>query len=290
MVAESLTCKFKSLSSCRETPSIQKNWQETCLFEILTDANLTLCRIKHEPENIFTQRIGQQWAISMKNKTKCHRVTQLDQEQHAITTDSEITIPPITLLTVDTSTTWSCDHFLLPGIASNTNELIRIIDNKKVNYDDSKLIDLYQTMSNDTRWKKIPHIPADIQSMFEYLLTTAPIPTSSTATWYQHGNNNGGDINWHYGSHFNNTVREINTQHEKNISLQIDCNVTNLKTFRYIVCKLHRRRNGFNLGEAQKFSNEGKMRSDKKGSNFYFHSPNFIETIFRDQLSLKFVQ
>lgn len=184
---ESFTCKFKALSSCRETPPIQKNWQETCLFEILTDANLTLCRIEHELEHIFIQRIGQQWAISMKNETKCHRVTQLDQEQHAITADNEITIPPIALLTIDRSTTWSCDHFLLPGIANNTDELIRIIDNKKVNYDDSKLIDLYRTMSNETRWKKIPHIPADIQGMFEYLLTTAPVPTSAATTWYQHG-------------------------------------------------------------------------------------------------------
>ncbi|CAF3209755.1 unnamed protein product [Rotaria sp. Silwood2] len=184
---ESLTCKFKSLSSCRETPPIQKNWQETCLFEILTDSNLTLCRIEHEMEKIFLQRIGQQWAISMKNETKCHRVTQLDQEQHAITTDNEITIPPIALLTIDRSTTWSCDHFLLPGITNDTNELIRIIDNRKVNYDDSKLINLYQTMSNDTRWKKIPYIPGNIQSMFEYLLTTTSMPTSTTTTWYQHG-------------------------------------------------------------------------------------------------------
>lgn len=184
---DSLTCRFKSLSSCRETPPIQKNWQETCLFEILTDANLTLCRVEHEPENIFIERIGQQWAISMRNETRCHRVTQLDQEQHAITTDNEITIPPIALLTIDRSTTWSCDHFLLPGIANDTNELIRIIDNRKVNYDDSKLIDLYKTMSNETRWKKIPHIRADVQSMFEYLLTTAPLPTAQTTTWYQHG-------------------------------------------------------------------------------------------------------
>lgn len=188
---ESVTCKFKSLSSCRETPPIQKNWQDTCLFEILTDSNLTLCRIEHEAENIFIQRIGQQWAVSMKNETKCHRVTHLEQEQHAITTDNEITIPPIALLTIDRSTTWSCDHFLLPGIANDTHEFVRIIDNKKINYDDTKLIDLYQTMNNDTRWKKIPHIPANIQSMFEYLWTTAPMPTPTTITWYQHGTTTG---------------------------------------------------------------------------------------------------
>ncbi|CAF5137327.1 unnamed protein product, partial [Rotaria socialis] len=59
---ESNTCKFTSMSSCRETPPIKKNWKQTCLFEILTDSNLTLCRIEHELEPIFIQRVGQQWA------------------------------------------------------------------------------------------------------------------------------------------------------------------------------------------------------------------------------------
>ncbi|CAF2775769.1 unnamed protein product [Rotaria sp. Silwood2] len=184
---ESITCKFKSLSSCRETPPIQKNWQQTCLFEILTDSNLTFCRIELELEPIFIQRIGQQWAISTRNETKCHRVAQLEEEQHAITTNNEITIPPIALLTIDRSTTWSCDHFLLPGISNDTNELIHIIDNKKLNYDDSKLINLYQTMNNNTQWKKIPYIPENIKNMIEYVIATTPIPTPTATAWYQHG-------------------------------------------------------------------------------------------------------
>ena len=47
---ESSACKFTSMSSCRETPQINRNWNHTCLFEILTDSNLTLCRIEHEVE------------------------------------------------------------------------------------------------------------------------------------------------------------------------------------------------------------------------------------------------
>lgn len=186
---ESLACKFKSLSSCRETPPIQKNWQKTCLFEILTDSNLTLCRVEFELEPIFVQKFGQQWAISTVNETKCHRVTQVEQEQHAIGPNNEITIPPIALLTIDRSTAWSCDYFLLPGISNNTNELIRIIDNQKLNYDDSQLINLHQTMSNDTRWKKIPYIPGNLQHMIEHLITPPPTTTTSTLTttaWYQH--------------------------------------------------------------------------------------------------------
>ncbi|CAF2793849.1 unnamed protein product [Rotaria sp. Silwood2] len=184
-LCNTITRQEKNENGRKKTAS--HNWQQTCLFEILTDSNLTLCRTELELEPIFIQRFGQQWAISTRNETKCHRVTQLEQEEHAMTTNNEITIPPIALLTIDRSTTWSCDHFLLPGIANDTNKLIHIIDNKKLNYDDSKLINLYQTMNNNTQWKKIPYIPGNIQNMIEYLITTTPVFTSTATPWYQHG-------------------------------------------------------------------------------------------------------
>lgn len=184
---ESNTCKFTSMSSCRETPPINKNWKQTCLFEILTDSKLTLCRIEHELEPIFIQRVGQQWAISTINETKCHRVTQLEQGEHAITTNNELTIPPIALITIDKSTAWSCDNFFLPSMTNGTNKFITIIENKKLNFDDSILIDLQKAMSNDTRWEKIPYIPGNIKNMIEYLITTTPTTIVSPITWYQHG-------------------------------------------------------------------------------------------------------
>ncbi|CAF2775647.1 unnamed protein product [Rotaria sp. Silwood2] len=184
---ESSSCQFKLLSSCRETPAVHKNWQKTCLFEIVTDSNLTLCRIELEPEPIFIQRIGPQWAISTINETRCHRVPQLEHEQHAITTNNEITIPPISLITIDKSTTWSCDHFLLPGIANGTDKRITIIDDRKLNYDDSNLINLHQTMNNNTQWEKIPYIPGNIKNMIEYIITTTPTSIQSTTSFYQHG-------------------------------------------------------------------------------------------------------
>ena len=113
----------------------------------------------------------------------------MKQKQHAITTNNEITIPSIALLTIDRSTTWICDHFLLPGISDNTNEFIQIIDNKKLHYDDSKLINLHQIMSNGTRWRKILYIPGNIQNMVEYLMKTTTItsmPAATATTWYQH--------------------------------------------------------------------------------------------------------
>jgi hypothetical protein len=98
---ESEHCKLKVVSSCRQTPPIRRQWGETCLFQILTDSTLTLCRIEHEAESIFVQRIGQQWAISTMNETKCHRVTQNEPKQYMITVNNQLTIPPIVLIALD---------------------------------------------------------------------------------------------------------------------------------------------------------------------------------------------
>ena len=151
---ESGACKFISMSSCRETPPINRSWNHTCLFEILTDANLTLCRIEHEVEQIFMQRVSQQWATLTRNETKCHRVTQLEQSQHMIAANNELTIPSVALITIDKSTAWSCDNFFLCGIKNGTHEFISIIDNRKLKHDNSNLSDLNKAMSNDTRWEK----------------------------------------------------------------------------------------------------------------------------------------
>ncbi|CAF1680716.1 unnamed protein product, partial [Adineta ricciae] len=119
---ETTACHFELTSSCRETPPIRKNWQESCLFEILTDSKLTNCRVEEETEPIFVQKIGNKRAISTQNQTRCHRVMQKDQTQHIITTNNELTLPSIVLLTTDNSTSLSCDHFFLLRPTSNNNK------------------------------------------------------------------------------------------------------------------------------------------------------------------------
>ena len=88
--------------------------------------------------------------MSTRNETKCHRVTRLEQSQHRVATNNELTIPPMALITIDKSTAWSCDNFFLPSIKNGTNEFISIIADRKLKHDDSNLIDLYKAMNNDT--------------------------------------------------------------------------------------------------------------------------------------------
>ncbi|CAF1158538.1 unnamed protein product [Adineta ricciae] len=184
---ETTACRFELTSSCRETPPIRKNWQESCLFEILTDSKLTNCRIEEETEPIFVQKIGNKWAISTQNQTRCHRVMQKDQNQHIITTNNELTLPPIVLLATDNSTSLSCDHFFLPRPTSNNNKQIAIIEEQTITDEESYLIDLNHHIKNTTKWEKIPYVASNIQSMFEHLMKT---PQSNgikhiQTTWYE---------------------------------------------------------------------------------------------------------
>jgi hypothetical protein len=88
--------------------------------------------------------------ISTKNKTRYHQVPNAEQEQHSMITNNEIILPSIALLTVDNGTSLSCDHFFLSGLKISTNKFLPIIENKTINYVESILNDLYQSMNNET--------------------------------------------------------------------------------------------------------------------------------------------
>lgn len=181
---ESDRCELKFTSTCRESPPIRRNWDETCLFQILTDANLTLCKIEQEFDPVFIRRVGQQWAISTRNETRCHRVILTDRDEHTVTNNNQIIIPPIALITTEQSTSLSCDNFILPKTTRDTTEFISIIENKKIRKMESQLIDLCQTLTNNTQWKKIPYLPDHMKAVIEHVMTLTPrvsITTTSQA-------------------------------------------------------------------------------------------------------------
>ena len=55
---EATTCSFEFMTSCRSTPAIQKNLENTCIYQILTDASLAACRVELYPEPVFVRRVG----------------------------------------------------------------------------------------------------------------------------------------------------------------------------------------------------------------------------------------
>ena len=99
------------MSSCRETPPIRKDWMDNCIYQILTDSNLTSCRTELYSDPVFVHRVGQHWVVTTKNSTKCHLNTISDSEQHKIIDNDEITLRPVALITTMSTNSLTCDQF-----------------------------------------------------------------------------------------------------------------------------------------------------------------------------------
>ncbi|CAF1638603.1 unnamed protein product, partial [Didymodactylos carnosus] len=59
---EAATCDFEVMPSCRESPVWSKEFEDDCIYQILTDSALNDCRIELFPDKVFIHRVGQHWA------------------------------------------------------------------------------------------------------------------------------------------------------------------------------------------------------------------------------------
>ena len=113
---EATPCSFEFMTSCRSTPAIQKNLENTCIYQVLTDASLAACRVELYPEPVFVRRVGHYWAVSTISPTKCHSARVSDSDQYKVMENQAITLPPTAMIATSDSTPLSCDLFLLPGL------------------------------------------------------------------------------------------------------------------------------------------------------------------------------
>jgi hypothetical protein len=72
----------------------------SCIYQILTDSTLNDCRIESFPDEVFIRRVGQHWAISTYNSSKCHAVMSENLDEHIIIDNEEVTLPEIALITI----------------------------------------------------------------------------------------------------------------------------------------------------------------------------------------------
>lgn len=173
---EATPCHFELMTSCRVTPAIRKDLEDTCIYQILTDSSLTACRIEPYPESIFIRKIGHYWAVSTNSTTKCHSIKISDSDQHTIMDNHEITIPPIALVSTVDSTSLTCDCFFLPGLPIKLEPKIVLYQNATSNPIDEELIDLHSLIHNNTNWNKLPYIPSNIQTIIDLITNTTKPP------------------------------------------------------------------------------------------------------------------
>jgi hypothetical protein len=110
-----------------------KNLEGDCIYQILTDSALNDCRTEAFPDKVFIRRVGQHWAISTYNSSKCHSVAEEDLDQHILIDNEEVTLPEIALITTDDEKSLACDRFIILKAPVKVGQPINLIINESIN-------------------------------------------------------------------------------------------------------------------------------------------------------------
>ncbi|CAM2727026.1 unnamed protein product [Rotaria socialis] len=176
--SESTSCDFRTMSVCRETPPIITDWNDTCIFQILADSTLSLCRTEQYREPIFIHPIGKQWAISTNSSTQCHSTFLSPTEQSYAFHNNLRTLPAVALITIPPDTVLICDRFSISAAPLPTGPSLSLLDSSIFNTSGTDTIDLYQHLSNSTRWSKLPYISDNFQAVLDFIAKTSPPPAT----------------------------------------------------------------------------------------------------------------
>ncbi|CAF3374219.1 unnamed protein product, partial [Rotaria sp. Silwood2] len=149
-------CCFEVMTSCSITPVIQRDLQDTCIYQVLTDTSLTACRIEPYPDLVFVRKIGDYSAISTNSTTKCHSANSPDSDQYKVMDNHSITLPPTALISTKASMALSWDLFYLPGLPIQSKSKLVLYQNVTINPVDEEVIDLHSFIHNNTNWDKLP--------------------------------------------------------------------------------------------------------------------------------------
>jgi hypothetical protein len=170
---EVLTCDFQTISVCRETPPIITKWQDTCLYQILTDSILSQCRIDTYNDLLFLHQMGRQWLISTNDTQKCHFSVFSTSDPPYIIQDTVRTLPPVTLITIPPTTTLICERFSIQASPEVFGPPLVIWDLSMTEVAFAETLNLNHYLNNDTRWPKIPYISDEFRAIYNFLANTS---------------------------------------------------------------------------------------------------------------------
>lgn len=184
---EATTCDFEVMPACRETPVRRKEAEDDCIYQILTDTELKNCRTESFPETVFIRRVGQHWAISTTNISKCHAIPNERVDEHMVVDNEEITIPEIALITANDEKSLACDRFIIPKAPAAIDTPINLIYNESIKSSYKELINLQEILANETHWVKLPYITSDMQAVIDFISNTPkPVKTHDLRIWSEH--------------------------------------------------------------------------------------------------------
>ena len=184
---EATSCDFEIMPSCRESPVRRREAEDECICQILTDSPLNDCRTELFPDKVFIRRVGQHWAISTYNGSKCHSVTDEVSDQPVVIDNQEVILPELVLITAERENPLACDQFILPRTPAKLGKPMTLIYHDPIDSNKNNLVNLQRALANDTQWAKLPYIPSDMQLIIDFISSIPkPIDTRHFREWGTH--------------------------------------------------------------------------------------------------------
>ena len=87
------------------------------------------------------------------------------------------------IIRVPSGTLLLCDRFSISAYSTSIKPFLSILDISLFNTSDTHTFDLSPTLTNSTRWHKLPYIPEHFQAIIDFLASTL---TPSTSQLFQY--------------------------------------------------------------------------------------------------------
>lgn len=183
---EATSCNFEVMTSCRETPATRKDLEDTCIYQIITDQELSSCHIEQYLESTFIKKVSNYWVISTNSSTKCHAIKVVEHDQHQLLDNHEIVLPPTAIYSNPESSSLTCDKFHLPGLPKLMGTNVMLYHNQTMDPIKQELINLQEFIDTNTNWTKAPYIPSHIKSIIDFMINTTKPPEILFLGYFSH--------------------------------------------------------------------------------------------------------
>lgn len=155
---EDSKCNFELMTSCHDTPPLQKLSDDTCLGQIIIGSLPSTCQTMVTPVSpVFLRQLRDNfWVSSSSEPLDCLNLTKdeyLNTVDKNFTISKHLSVPSVALINVTPGHVITCPRFTLIGrpIISSISSLI-IFNNDSVFTNNASIFDVYRYLRENTAW------------------------------------------------------------------------------------------------------------------------------------------
>lgn len=170
---ENLSCDFRYMTTCRDTPPFRLLTNDTCLGQIFSGNTLSKCFTTSVPPGPFflTHLRDNLWITSSTQSLHCVTVPRTEIPSLSFQTSSlneQLVLPPVALVNVLPSTTIVCPGFSIPGRpADRLTSSIVILYNNTLTRNNVSVLNIHEHLKQSNSWSKVKFIGQEIENILQ---------------------------------------------------------------------------------------------------------------------------